>query len=283
MYAVIVQKPVRYRLSKLFFKYQIRFKKMVVNNMKIINQSDFDPDHCVRSYRDTIKSADLVSFQVKEMESDLLIQASEYLREEARVSLKYCRKILEIYIKENPLFRTTLDPYPYDCNAHPLIKEMIKESARCKVGPMASVAGCIAQKIGQNLLSKTGEVIIENGGDLFIKSSSLRRVIIYAGTSPLSNKLYLKIDSCQRGVGVCTSSGTVGPSFSMGKADAVTVLSYSATLADAAATAIGNVVKNKEDINDGLLLAQNIKGILGVVIIKDDKLGMWGEIDYGLV
>ncbi len=249
----------------------------------IYYQSKFDSGHCARSYRDTIKSTDLISFQVKVKESDLLIQAALLLQEEALTSLKYYRTILENYIKENPIFRTTLNPYPADSNAHPIIREMIEESARCNVGPMASVAGCIAQYIAIDLLTKTDEIIIENGGDLYIKSHSIRRVIIYAGFSPLSNKLYLKINSSQQGVGVCTSSGTVGPSFSMGEADAVTVLSYSATLADAAATAIGNIVQTKEDISSGLNLAEQIDGILGTIIIKDDKIGMWGEIDYGFV
>lgn len=249
----------------------------------LLYQSDFDPEHCIRSYRNRIKSTDLLSFQVREKESDLLIQAPVLLQKEALNSLRYYRNILENYIKENPIFATTLTPFPGDSNAHQMIREMIDESARCQVGPMASVAGCIAQYVGQELLAHTEEIIVENGGDLFIKSPSIRRVIIYAGSSPLSNKLYLKIDSSQQGIGVCTSSGTVGPSFSMGKADAVTVVSYSATLADAAATAIGNVVQTKEDIPDGLNRAEQIDGILGTVIIKDDKIGIWGEIDYGFV
>lgn len=247
-----------------------------------LSQYDFDPLHCIRTYRQKIKSSNLISFQVKEKESDLLIQAPMILEEEAFTSLKYYRSLLEDYIKENPLFRNTLDPYPYDNKAHSMIREMIEVSARCQVGPMASVAGCIAQNVAQDLLTRIDEVIIENGGDLYIKSSSLRRVIIYAGSSPLSNKLYLKIDSRKNGLGICTSSGTVGPSFSMGKADAVTVISYSASLADAAATAIGNIIQTKEDIRKGLNLAQRISGLRGVVIIKDDKIGMWGEIDYGL-
>jgi len=246
-------------------------------------QYDFDPQHCVRSYRKIIKSPDLISFQVREKESDLLIQAPLLLQREALLSLSYYRTILEDYIGQNPQFKTTLTSYPPDDSAHPMIQEMITASSKCQVGPMASVAGCIAQHVAQSLLASTDEVIIENGGDLYLKSPSLRKVIIYAGSSPLSNKLYLKINSSKTGIGVCTSSGTVGPSFSMGKADAVTVLSYSATLADAAATAIGNIIQTGEDIIKGLNMAQVIDGIIGVVIIKDNRVGMWGEIDYGLV
>ncbi len=245
-------------------------------------QNDFDSHHCNRSYRQRIKSHDLLSFQVEEKESDLLIQAPVLLQDEALVALKYVRRILENYIRKNPQFKTTLKPYPPDNSAHPMIREMIEVSANCQVGPMTAVAGSISQYVAQCLLNNTGEVIIENGGDLYIKSPYIRKVIIYAGSSPLSNKIYLKIDSREKGIGLCTSSGTVGPSYSMGKADAVTVISHSAALADAAATAIGNIIHTKNNIGEGLSIAQTITGLLGIVIIKDDKMGMWGEIEYGL-
>lgn len=246
-------------------------------------QDNFDPHHCNRSYRRSLKSSDLVSFQVKEKESDLLIQAPIILQEEARSSLKHLRKILEDYIQKNPIFKITLKPYPMDIFSDPMIREMIEVSSLCQVGPMAAVAGCISQYVAKSLLNKTSEVIIENGGDLYIKSPRIRKVIIYAGLSPLSNKIYLKIGSRQKGIGVCTSSGTVGPSFSMGKADAVTVLSPSAAMADAAATAIGNVIQTTDDIKKGIDLARNFSTVQGVVIIKDDKIGLWGEIDYGFI
>lgn len=247
------------------------------------NQYRFDPLHCSRTYRQKIKSTDLLSYQVKEKESDLLIQTPVLFFKEAQEYLHHYRMILEEYITKIPLFGTTLKPFPYDNNAHPMVKEMIEVSTLCQVGPMAAVAGCLSQNVGERLLTHTEEVVIENGGDLYIKSFSLRRVIIFAGSSPLSNKLYLKIDSRKSGIGVCTSSGTVGPSFSMGKADAVTVIAPSASLADAAATAIANTIQTIDDIEKGLNLAQQIAGISGVVIIKDDKMGIWGDIDYGVV
>jgi uncharacterized protein len=243
----------------------------------------FDDKHNHRSYRQTIRSQDLMSFQVKDGESDLLIQSPVLLQEDGQFALEYFRSILKDYIKENPEFRFSLKPYPSDYSVHPMIDEMIEVSQRCQVGPMAAVAGCISQHVAEKLLTKTNEIIIENGGDIYLKSPSIRKAIIYAGFSPLSNKIYLNINSRSKGIGLCTSSGTVGPSFSMGKADAVTVISYSAALADAAATAIANIIYHKEDIKKGLKFAQDINGLLGVVIIKDDQIGMWGEIDYGLI
>ncbi|MCK5434567.1 MAG: UPF0280 family protein, partial [Dehalococcoidales bacterium] len=79
-------------------------------------------------------------------------------------------------------------------------------------------------------------------------------------------------------LGICTSSGTVGHSLSYGKADAVVVLSKSATLADAAATAIGNLIVQAGDIPNGLEFANGIDGLKGVIIIKGDKVGLWGDV-----
>ena len=106
---------------------------------------------------------------------------------------------------------------------------------------------------------------------------------IFAGRSPLSQKIILEIETPKNYVGVCTSSGTVGPSLSFGKADAVTVISNSVLLADAAATAVGNIIKTKEDIEQGLIYAQKIKSIKGVVIIKEDKMGLWGDINFTVI
>lgn len=254
-----------------------------MNQEAINHRNDFDPYHENRSYRQQMKNPDLIPFQVIEQESDLFIQASTFLEDETRIALRYYRRILDNYIRENPSFKTTLKPYPPDKKAPPMIREMIEVSAICNVGPMAAVAGCISQYVAHHLLQYTDDLIIENGGDLYLKSPYIRKVIIYAGSSPLSNRIVLHIDSRDKGMGVCTSSGTVGPSFSMGKADAVTVISGSAALADAAATALGNLIQKKEDIEKGLDCAKSITGLIGVVIIIEDRMGMWGEINYHLM
>ncbi len=159
---------------------------------------------------------------------------------------------------------------------------MVQAANLCGVGPMAAVAGAIAEFVGRELLNYSSEVIVENGGDIFIKSNKERMVSIFAGESPLSQKIILKIEVQKNFIGICTSSGTVGPSLSFGEADAVTVISDSVLLADAAATALGNIIKSEEDIRKGLIYAQKIKGIKGVVIIKEDKMGLWGEINFNV-
>ena len=141
------------------------------------------------------------------------------------------------------------------------------------------MAGAIAERIGYDLLKYTPQIVVENGGDIFLKVSKDITIGIYAGDSPLTNKIGLKIVSDITPLGVCTSSGTVGHSLSFGKSDAVTVIAKSTPLADAAATAIGNLVKGKKDIERGLEYAQTIKGIYGTLIITDDQFGAWGNIE----
>jgi hypothetical protein len=143
---------------------------------------------------------------------------------------------------------------------------------------MAAVAGVIAECVGRELLSFSPEVIVENGGDLFLKILKTRLVGVYAGRSSFTGRIALEIKPEETPLGVCTSSGTVGHSLSLGNADAVIVLSPSCALADAAATAIGNLVKGADGISLGIEFAQGLEGLKGVVIIKDDKIGLWGRV-----
>jgi len=235
-----------------------------------------------RNYRNLIDNQSLVSFQIKTKESDLFIRASQELSYLAQSSLIEYRKQIGNYINHHPLFKTSLLPCPHDKEAPEIVSAMLHAAKLCRVGPMAAVAGAIAEYIGKALLNHSSEVIIENGGDIFLKSNQLRKISIFAGKSPLSQKVILNVNSREFPMGICTSSGTVGPSLSFGNADAVTIISKSTSLADAAATAICNIVQNKADINRGLSYAQKIKGIIGVVIIKNDKIGFWGDVNFSM-
>jgi len=159
-----------------------------------------------------------------------------------------------------------------------VIKEMVDASKCVGVGPVACIAVVIAEYVGIRLFRYSKDVIVENGGDIFIKSLRKRKVGIYAGSYPLSNKIAIEIDGNDTPLGVCTSSGTVGHSISLGKADAVSVLSPSTGLADVAATGIANLVKEPKDIKQAIEFAQTIQGVKGVIIIKDDKMGLGGDI-----
>ena len=231
-----------------------------------------------RVYRHWVQGQDLVSFNVLVKETDLYIRASADLKSKAyKLVLKY-RNQLESYIERHPSFATSLEPISVAEDEPQIIKEMATSTKKFCLGPMASVAGAIAQFVGSELLASSPEVIVENGGDIFLKSSRDRGVGIYAGKSPLSGKLGLEIRGEETPLGVCTSSGTVGHSLSFGQADAVVVIAKSAILADAAATAIGNIISQPDDITTGIEFAKGNQGLLGVVIIKDDKIGIWGQV-----
>jgi len=232
-----------------------------------------------RTYRHWLSCKDLISFNIVVKETDLYICASTNLKRKAhRLVLKH-RDKLEEYIRRHPAFSTSLEPLSIDEDAPLIVKTMAESAARVGIGPMASVAGAIAEFVGNELLAFSPEIIVENGGDIYLKSSEKRIVGIYAGKSSLTGKIGLEINGEDTPLGICTSSGTVGHSLSYGKADAVVVLSKSAALADAAATAIGNLVKQSADIPNGIEFAKGIEGLRGLLIVEDDNIGLWGEVE----
>jgi len=231
-----------------------------------------------RSYRHWIKDKDLVSFQATVKETDLYLRAQRTLKQEALEAILKCRASLERYIELHPLFLTALEPLAAAEDAPELVREMAEAAEKAGVGPMAAVAGAIAEEVGRELMKFSEEVIVENGGDIFLNILKRRPVGVYADKSPFTGKIALQIEPEETPLGICTSSGTVGHSFSFGSADAVIVLSPSTALADAAATAIGNLIKEASDITKGIEFAQGIDGLKGVVIIKEDKMGVWGQV-----
>lgn len=231
------------------------------------------------TYRDSVEGKGLISFRVTVKETDLLIYSKTDLSKEATdIVLKY-RRYVEAYIEMFPEFATTLVPWVEKNPAHEIIRRMSDAGEKAGVGPMAAIAGALAEYTGKELSLLSDEVIIENGGDTYINVKDSIVIGIYAGKSPLSMKIGLKFDGLQKPFSVCTSSGTIGHSLSLGNTDAVCVVSDSALIADAAATSIGNQVKSESDINAAVNFGKNIDGVNGIVIISGDKLGMWGKIN----
>jgi len=231
-----------------------------------------------RTYRHSIKDADLVSFQAAVKETDLYIRASKDLSAEAVTAIKEVRGPLERYIREHPIFLHSLEPLRVGKDAPEIVQRMERAARLANVGPMAAVAGAVAQMVGERLSHSSGEVIVENGGDIYLKVSRKRVIAIYAGESVFTGKLAIEVEPDRTPLGVCTSSGRVGPSLSLGMADAAVVVAPSAALADAAATAVGNAVKSEKDVDAALELGRRIKGISGIVVIAGSNMGVWGDI-----
>ncbi len=232
-----------------------------------------------RFYRDWIRDKDLFSFNVVVKETDLYVRARRNLKRKTLEAASKYRALLEEYIERHPEFLTALEPIGVGEDAPQIIKAMAEAAKEAGVGPMASVAGAIAEYVGKELLPFSSEVIVENGGDIFLKTLKRRMIGIYAGESSFTGKITLEIQPEETPLGICTSSGTVGHSLSFGRADACMVLSPSTPLADAAATAIGNLTVEASDIPRGIDFAKGVEGIKGIVIIKDDQIGIWGEVE----
>ena len=208
-----------------------------------------------------------------------MIHAGADLEQPAMESVFTHRGHIEAYIEQNPDFLHTLAPWPGKGPYPMVVGAMVKAGRQAGVGPMAAVAGAVAEFVGRDLLQHTDEVIVENGGDVFINILKPITISVYAGQSPLSMKIGLAFPVHQESFAVCTSSGTVGHSLSHGRADAVCVLANSCALADAAATAIGNRIESAQGIQAAINWGKNIAGVRGLLAIVDKAMGAWGEME----
>src|SRR4030042_5001712 len=123
-----------------------------------------------RTYRQWVTSEDLVAFPVMVDETDLLIRAKSDLSNHALELIQKCRAGLEDYIKKHPIFASTLEPLQVEDGAPAVVRNMALAAKAVGVGPMAAVAGAIAREVGIGLLQFSDGVIVENGGDIFMRS-----------------------------------------------------------------------------------------------------------------
>jgi ApbE superfamily uncharacterized protein (UPF0280 family) len=230
-----------------------------------------------RSYRRLVHGR-LTPIRITVQETDLSVYTNGLSADDVRDAVIVQRGYLENYIRRFPIFAQTLEPWREDSLAPPIVQDMIRAGKNAGVGPMAAVAGAIAERVGTDLLRRTDEIIIENGGDIFIKTSHPLTVGIFAGRSPLSMKIGIEIEVSEKSQAVCTSSGAVGPSLSKGRADAVSVVGSDCSMADAAATAIANRVSAVADIQQAIQWGRTIGGVEGILVIMADKVGVWGRM-----
>lgn len=241
-------------------------------------------DHVIRSYRSMHAASDLKYFQVGLKETDLSIGVDKECFDWGLVAIceqeiRKLRGSLESYINIHPEFQSSLAPLNLLPGAPALAVAMSQAAWQAGVGPMAAVAGAFAEYIGRKLKTMVNQVIVENGGDLYIDSLKPRLVSVFAGQSQFSQNIAIRVYPDESPLGVCTSSGTVGHSLSFGKADAVVIKAENAALADAVATGAANRIQNKEDFILAIEYVKNIPGVRGILAVKDDNLGAWGNIE----
>lgn len=226
----------------------------------------------------------LVTFVVQVHETNLLVRLGlaedpEVLRRRVEDLVREARRGLEAYLALDPALRTALAPHPVPGHAPALVRRMAQAGAAAGVGPMAAVAGAIAATVGEQLRRETPEVFLENGGDLYLASRRTVTVAVFAGRSPFTGVLGLRLRPEALPAGVCTSAGTVGPSLSFGSADAAVIVAGDAALADAVATATGNRVHAEADLQAAADWARSVPGVSGAVVVKDDHLAVAGEVE----
>lgn len=230
-----------------------------------------------RFYRNWILRNDLETFRVVSGESDLQIYAEKCLRKEALQALIDIRKRLHSHIALHPRFLRSLVPVETG-TTDPFLKTMEKAGRDWNTGPMASVAGAIAHEVGMRLLEYSGTIIVENGGDVWASAPESLDFLVYPGEdSPMAKGIPFTV-STSGGISVCTSSGKVGPSFSLGRADSVTAIHRCGATADAAATSLANRIRGASDVTrtvESVAASRKLKGILAVC---GESIGIWGDI-----
>ena len=232
-----------------------------------------------RSYRSRFSNDERRWFCVKFLESDLWIGVDRgsyraSMEADTYAMLVDLRRQMDAYLLMDPQYKTALTPYNAGLEAPNILKEMSRVSHKTGIGPMSAVAGAVAKKVAEFLGTK--EVIVENGGDIYAQAASDMDISVFAGQSPLSEKIGLHIPAAEFPLGICTSSGTVGPSLSLGRADAVMIVCKDVLLADSYATAMANRIKTVNDLQSVIDRISDIPEILGAIAVKDDRMAITG-------
>lgn len=236
-------------------------------------------EYVERFYRNWVSPKDLTRFIITEKESDLFILCDQLLQSEARAALLTVRHTIETFIGLYPAFQDSLEPLFFDRDVPEITGRMLAAGQQWHVGPMAAVAGAVAEYVGRALLSKSDDVIVENGGDIFMRTSEPVVLKLYAGEeSPFKDRISFRIFA-EDGIGVCTSSKKVGPSLSFGMADAVVAMSDDTIIADAAATSLANRIKCPDDVQKVTDFVAHNRILTGFIACCGDKLGIWGNVE----
>ncbi len=217
-------------------------------------------------------------FEVRQTAVKMIAEA-EYLAT-GKSAIFEAREIIERFIASDSLFHDALEPYDEPADAHPLIRRMCDAARAAQVGPMAAVAGAIAEFSVQAMHQKGADhAIVDNGGDIAMLLAEETNVGIYT-INPKFRGLGLLCHPSDSILGICTSSGLIGPSISFGKAEAATVISKNVTLADACATRLGNLISGDDGqiIEDALDIVTSIEGIEGALVIVGDSIGAKGAL-----
>lgn len=197
----------------------------------------------------------------------------------AKDAIALHRAELEKYILHDPYFKITLEAYECSEDAPEVVRRLVTAGNTMGIGPMSAVAGTISALAVEAMLDAgASHAIVDNGGDIAIINDRQVIIGIYAGTSPIKD-IGLVIEPSSRIRGICTSSGTVGPSISFGQADAAVIFSDDVSLADSAATALSNATDiGRGAVEEAFEVVKNVPRIDGALLVQGEYMGMWGNV-----
>ncbi len=218
------------------------------------------------------------SFLIKESQCTVVSDCRSGI-EIAVDSMKRNRQELEKYIRSNSNFLYSLKPVVVP--EKPLVASVMAEAAlKAGVGPMAAVAGAMADlAVADMTVAGCKVAVVEDGGEIAAQSNMPIDVALSAGDQLLSKRFGFRLKEFP--IGLATSSGRFSHALSFGDAEAATVFCKDATLADAAATAVGNTVKGENvqaAIKAGITRGLSIEGVEGVLIMYKNRVGTAGKI-----
>jgi ApbE superfamily uncharacterized protein (UPF0280 family) len=181
-----------------------------------------------------------------------LIICADGARDEIRSAYEAAARrfvgILDELCAELPLLRSRISPaspLPTGSIARRMADAVLPYGDRCFITPMAAVAGAVAEAVlaAMTEAAQLERAYVNNGGDIALHLAPGQSYTIGMVERPEHLSLFgsVEISAVMPVRGVATS-GWRGRSFSLGIADAVTVLAESASQADAAATIIANAV-----------------------------------------
>jgi len=189
------------------------------------------------------------------------------------------RHLLEDYLRRHPEFQRSLVPIEVYPDAPEIAVHMAWAAGVAGVGPMAAVAGAMAQWAAKAAMAAGAEeTIVDNGGDLYLKAVEPVVVALGTGTAKLADRLAFRVEPEETPISICSSSGKMGHSMSLGHCDLATVVAEDAALADAAATQAANLVGSPDDVDAAVARIGSLEGIAGVLIVKDDRIGLAGRL-----
>lgn len=236
-----------------------------------------------RTYRAS-RHDDLISFQLVIEETDLWIAAREDLGLPMADHVRLLRGQIKSYAAVHPDFLTSLVPLEAKDRAPEIIRRMCRAGQLTGVGPMAAVAGTMAQMLAERFRDRSADLLVENGGDTYLCSTRDRHIGILSMPDQ-AIRLCVPVEAREFPCSFCASSATIGHSLSFGKADLVVVRAGDASLADAAATALANALTGAEAMDRVLAMAQSWEhlGLQGVFTQCEGKIGVWGKMQLAVI